>query len=125
MTTQTGNFFDTGSQKLSEKHLLESYQSLERLKYLEEMIRESSKEELGYAVKMMALILASSEEGKMFLGAQKTHPSEADIVYGLVLHASIALENAKKGIDPIRELIDSIRKQEVKASGKKEGKTSD
>lgn len=118
MTTATGNFFQTETKKTqTDKNLLESYQSLERLKYLEEMMQDASKEELCYAIKMMGLILATSEEGKMFLGAPKTHPSEADIIYGLVLHASIALENAKKGVDPIRQLVDSIRRQEVNQTG--------
>ena len=103
---------DSGYQP-SDKQLLESYQSLERLKYLEEMLEQTPKEELAYAIKMMGLIMATSEEGKMFLGTPKAHPSEADIIYGLVLHASIALENAKKGSDPIRQLIDSIRRKEI------------
>ena len=95
--------------------LFERDQSLERLRYLEDMIQRSSREELAYAIKLLAMVLVDTDDNAVYLDQHREQPTEADIIYGLVLHASIALEKAKKGIDPTTQLLHSLTERELKA----------
>jgi len=95
--------------------LFERDQSIERLRYLEELIQHSSREELAYAIKLLAMVLVDMDGKAAYLDQRHDEPNEADIIYGLVLHASIALEKAKKGIDPTTQLLQALTNRELKA----------
>ena len=100
--------------KANAQRLFERDQSLERLRYLEDLIQRSSKEELAYAIKLLAMVLADTDGSAVYLDQRNDQPTEADLIYGLVLHASIALEKAKKGVDPTTQLLNSLAERELK-----------
>lgn len=92
----------------NERRVQERDQSLARLRYLEEMIERSSKEELAYAIKLLATVLADADGSAACLDQRNRTPTEADLIHSVVLHASIAIEKAKKGVDPTVMLLRAV-----------------